>query len=199
MGKRSPTDGLAMTRWLETVRNPGTPRPESSWRPTSAGLLARRFSSLAQPSQPSRPVARGGRDSLLTVAGAALELASRGSPHQIPFSSPSGRTPSGTHVGYRAMLTPGSRWRQPRRPFGDFLAHAAPAVPPPMIRNIVRYVQESACRPDGTTISLQQSWIKFDNCALHHHTRSALTPDFSGGRAAQPRTRTHERQAPVDC
>jgi len=51
-----------------------------------AGLLAHRSSSLSQPSQPVRPVVRGG-DSLFTVAGAALELATLRLPHQIPFSS----------------------------------------------------------------------------------------------------------------
>lgn len=73
--------------------------------PTTAGLLAHRSSSLAQPSQPKRPVVRGGRDSLFTVAGAALELTVGAPPHQIPFSFPSGRKPLGADIGYQLMIT----------------------------------------------------------------------------------------------
>jgi len=96
LGKRSPRTVNRATRWLETVCNPGTPRPEFNGYPILAGLLAHRSSSLAQPSQPFWPVACGGRDSLFTVAGAALELALAKAPHQIPYFIPSGQTSSGT-------------------------------------------------------------------------------------------------------
>lgn len=90
MGKGATLEVIQGGALTGTVHNPGTPRPESNWNTILAGLLAHRSASLAQPSQPFRPVACRGCDSLFTVAGAALELAAGGRRTRFPFD-PLGR------------------------------------------------------------------------------------------------------------
>ena len=97
------------------VCNPGAPA-RNQLATVMAGLLAHRSSSFAQPSQSLGPVAQQRHDSLFTVAGAALELATRESPHQIPFSSPLSGSPVENHMSFVGfMLAPRAVGRQLHR------------------------------------------------------------------------------------
>ena len=69
------TYDVAINRWQEMIRNPGTPRPESKQAidiGRSPGLQVL----IARPTFPAIPASgMRGHDSLFTVAGAALVLA----------------------------------------------------------------------------------------------------------------------------